>query len=572
MTLVTRSQTAMVIVNLCAPGVRVRATKFAERKKTPEQWAQSIGAQAAINADFFDLPGWSYVNGRARGDGEDWPNMFHESRAYWVFGLFVADLVQNASIPPPAPPFGLDIVGGHNILIRDGQSQGPGFDGDLVITTSHRRTAVGISQDKRTLYLFATDKILNGTGLTNELISHAAEAGAPPIWFATNMDGGGSSQLYVQGHGQIITSGRLVNNHLGIFASGSGPAGNCNNIAPRGSLDSATCDGIGGWAQDPNAPDAPIDVHLYYGGPVGTAAPGKSYRAGNHRNDLCTAIGSCNHGFHVEPPQSYFDGAPHPIHAYGIDTGGGHNPEIGGSPKNLQCRPPLPSGKKRHIIGPGSYTDWAFDAFWDSRPITDAELGAFPLSDPWPAKPDLIRGPGSNAIYFVDHGFRRHIPNPDVAARWRIDLSKTRDISAADMAQYQTGPVLRSRPTLVQGTGPAIYLVDDGLPAAPPPPPPPPPPDSGADAGTTDAGAPTDFDAGTLSPTDAGEIPTHDGGNAIDAGTLPTDDVAGSCGCTSVEGAVLLWTALVVPFRRRRQPSSATTSDKARADTSPSRR
>src|SRR5262245_13297890 len=69
-TLVTSGGAAMTITDLCAPGVGVRATRFAERNATPGQWAQAVGAQVAINADFFDFPGWSWVLVRARGDGE----------------------------------------------------------------------------------------------------------------------------------------------------------------------------------------------------------------------------------------------------------------------------------------------------------------------------------------------------------------------------------------------------------------------------------------------------------------------------------------------------------------------
>ena len=56
LTLVRQPGSAMVIGNLCAPGVQVRATKYGERKGTPQQWGQAVGVKAAINADFFDFP------------------------------------------------------------------------------------------------------------------------------------------------------------------------------------------------------------------------------------------------------------------------------------------------------------------------------------------------------------------------------------------------------------------------------------------------------------------------------------------------------------------------------------
>jgi len=78
-----------VVADLCSPGVSVRATEYSERKATPAGWAQKAGVdvEAAINADFFDFPGWTLVNGRggetARIGG--W-KAFFEVRSYWQFG------------------------------------------------------------------------------------------------------------------------------------------------------------------------------------------------------------------------------------------------------------------------------------------------------------------------------------------------------------------------------------------------------------------------------------------------------------------------------------------------------
>src|SRR5262245_57009831 len=100
--LVQRPTSAMTITDLCAPGVSVRATRYGERQATPEQWAQSVGAQVAINADFFDFPGWSWVLVRARGDGEDWPpeaQMLAQPSAYWQFGRGFSDIQPSSLVP-----------------------------------------------------------------------------------------------------------------------------------------------------------------------------------------------------------------------------------------------------------------------------------------------------------------------------------------------------------------------------------------------------------------------------------------------------------------------------------------
>lgn len=461
LTLVRQGGSSMIIANLCAPGVQVRATSYAERKATPQGWAEAVGAQAAINADFFDFPGWTLVNGRARGNGQDWPIQYRESRSYWKFGPKLADLEQNAAVVPAAAPAVTEVVGGHNILIRNGQSLAPSFDGDAVITSSHRRTAIGLSRDKQTLFLFATDKVLNGTGLVAELRALQGEAGGPEIDFATNMDGGGSSQLYVQGKGQVVTSGRQVNNHLGVFARGTGASPQCSNTPPRGNVDSVTCDGVSGWAQDTDDPKKAIDAHVYFGGPAGSGARGVAIRAEGYRPDLCAPLGSCEHAFVQPLPLSFFDGQPHPVHAYGIDLTGGTNPEIGA--KTVTCSREPPAGTVRHITDPGVLTAWKLDTFFDLAPMADGPLAARTVAATWPKTPRLVRAAMGPKVWVVDGTYRRHVPSVQVAAAWRFDLSKVETLADAELDALVEGPPLRARPYLVKGTGAAVYILDDVL-------------------------------------------------------------------------------------------------------------
>lgn len=217
----------MAITNLCSPGVAVRATKYEERKATPGAWASAIGAQVAVNADFFDFPGWTHVLARARGEGQEWPagaEQFLAGTSYWQFGPGYADF-QPVSAAAPAP-YATQIVGGYHPLIRGGKV----FDfasGDPFMLQSYRRTAIGLSADRSVLYLYASAAAINGPNMVAEMAAMAAEGGAPPIDVATNEDGGGSTQMYLQGQGQIIDSGRQVNTHLGIYAGGGGPPQNC---------------------------------------------------------------------------------------------------------------------------------------------------------------------------------------------------------------------------------------------------------------------------------------------------------------------------------------------------------
>lgn len=226
LTLARQGGRALLVVDLCAPGVSIRATRYAERAKLAQTWGSELGAQAAINADFFDFPAATLVNGRARGASEDWPadKQHFENRLYWQFGLGQSGLVFDSNIEPPPPPAVTDIVGGHNLIVNEGVSSV--YDKPLLNGT-HRRTAIGMTEDRRTLFWFTSNDAITAQGIVDSMFGLAAEAGAPPIWWATNQDGGGSSQMWVAGVGQVVASTRVVANHLGVYASGSGAPFNC---------------------------------------------------------------------------------------------------------------------------------------------------------------------------------------------------------------------------------------------------------------------------------------------------------------------------------------------------------
>jgi lysozyme len=120
---------------------------------------------------------------------------------------------------------------------------------------------------------------------------------------------------------------------------GADGQGRCVQV-PRGSLDSAACTTIAGWAQDPNTPDAPAFVDLYFDGPAGSSTVTASMRvaADGHRDDLCSALGSCDHAFSVPTPAALKDGRAHQVWAYAISTvGGSSNPLLGAAPRSFRC-------------------------------------------------------------------------------------------------------------------------------------------------------------------------------------------------------------------------------------------
>jgi uncharacterized protein (TIGR03382 family) len=158
---------------------------------------------------------------------------------------------------------------------------------------------------------------------------------------------------------------------------------------------------------------------------------------------------------------SLCDGQAHQVHAYGIDTAGGNNPEIGS--KTLTCSIPAVHGYKRHVLSTASMTAWGFTAFNDVAPVADAVLMTLSQSGDWPTSPSMVRVMGTQTVWVLDRGFRRAVGSPAIAAAWNLDLTKVKDIAAADLTQPEASP-LRATPRLVKGTGTAVYVIDDPLP------------------------------------------------------------------------------------------------------------
>lgn len=261
---------------------------------------------------------------------------------------------------------------------------------------------------------------------------------------------------------------RVVANHLAILATGSGPAAHCPNAAPRGYLDAATCESIRGWARDDDAPASSIDVHLYVGGPAGDpAAIGVPIRADRARDDLCAALGRCEHGFEMPVPHGLMDGIERPVFAYGIDAMGGPNTLLTGSPMALRCDPPaLPfdrrTGILRHVASPEILAAWRFQAH-DAITLDDAELATFDEGDPLPSAPRLVATDGDPRVFLADGDVRRHVPDPAAMDAWRFAWGAIETLDGVAIGALEIGDPITPRPWLVRGSGPAIYLLDSAM-------------------------------------------------------------------------------------------------------------
>jgi hypothetical protein len=274
---------------------------------------------------------------------------------------------------------------------------------------------------------------------------------------------------------------------------------------PRGNLDQAGCEAITGWAQDPSAADAPAAVHLYFGGAAGDPdAVGVPIQAAAHRDDLCGAISSCNHGFSFPTPQSLLDGQPHPLHAYGIDASGGPNAELGASPLVIQCAPPTPapSAQLRRVNDESSFTQWAFSPFQDVAPAPSdparvgADMGT--RGPDLPVTPRFVRADdGTDGVWLIDTGVRRLVPGADAVSAWHAGSIES--WPAPKLYELPQGAPLPATPRLLRAEGPTFWLVDGAfLPAGAPPTSP--APTTTGTAGTSPAPTPTTDPAATTPP------------------------------------------------------------------------
>lgn len=242
------------------------------------------------------------------------------------------------------------------------------------------------------------------------------------------------------------------------------------NTPPAGSLDAAGCT-VTGWAQDPDAPDTALGVHVYVGGPAGdpNAVGIDVGPASTERADLCAAIGSCNHGFGLELPPAFRDGAPRSFYAYSFDASEGFPVLLPGSPVTASCgrlTPPIaPSeGVKRWVTSPGSLDAWRWSGL-DVAPLEDATVGEYPDGPDLPASPIAVQADdGSPEVWVLDGAVRRHVIDSASLAAWRLE-GHVELRPAQEVGAYEQGLDWPAEPFVFQGSGPEVYVVDAAEPA-----------------------------------------------------------------------------------------------------------
>jgi hypothetical protein len=194
------------------------------------------------------------------------------------------------------------------------------------------------------------------------------------------------------------------------------------NLTPHGSFDGVGCDGIWGWAQDPDVPTSPSWVHLYVDGAFHSV-----HRADMLRSDLIPVVGDGYHGFGIPYPDALKDARPHSIGVYAIDDRGGYNPLLPGSNRSLTCHyttaytpPPAETAATSHtffdagfymLLNPdlqahyGSLNFAAATTHWinSGRHEGRNSSPAFTLADYLANNPDIRAVFGTNYVAVLEH-------------------------------------------------------------------------------------------------------------------------------------------------------------------------
>jgi hypothetical protein len=249
----------VAFISLEEKGLQVDATKPTTRFLSVEQWAEENQAVVAVNGDFKRfVEGVPHLYGDAAGGGERWPiehtgrdprysdGWFYGNYGWiafgpgWVEHNYTREVKRNPKrynarsgwrpdeVTTEIPEDTRALLSGFSTLVVDGRpiqcdtpTERTCFPDRADMHARHPRTAMGLTEDRKTFILAVVDgrsEISRGMRGT-ELAALMHDLGA---WVAINIDGGASSQMYVQGRGIINTPSstphRRVLNHWGVFA------------------------------------------------------------------------------------------------------------------------------------------------------------------------------------------------------------------------------------------------------------------------------------------------------------------------------------------------------------------
>lgn len=209
-----------LVVNLDEPGVQIRCTPPRERWKSTSAYARDANLAAAINGGFWGLFGQG-AQGLAAGGGHVWGTDDEEH------GFIAVTQAGRAWISPPSEVVVAsrrrvsEGVSGRPLLVEHGRMD-PGLYTFPRTWGREPRSAAGVSEDGRRVIVATVDgrRATSHGGTLVEMAELMVELGA---WRAINLDGGGSTTLYVASEGGVVNRPsrgweREVINHIGFIA------------------------------------------------------------------------------------------------------------------------------------------------------------------------------------------------------------------------------------------------------------------------------------------------------------------------------------------------------------------
>lgn len=196
-----KSDVHVVRVDMSRDNIEVVSSRESEKGLKVSDYAKKNNALVAINGDYFD----DKFNpiGLVVGPCGQWPGTKDTGREGVVaIGTHRVDVRPQSEVMDPPEPWVQTAVSGWPLLIRNclplSAADLPGSNS--FTRAPHARTAVGVSKDGKTLYLVVADGgRANAPGFTLADLA-AFLSGCLDACWAINLDGGGSSAMWVGDH------------------------------------------------------------------------------------------------------------------------------------------------------------------------------------------------------------------------------------------------------------------------------------------------------------------------------------------------------------------------------------
>ena len=170
---------------------------------TTSKQATALGAVAAINAAYY---GGTSHDGFVRVNGEVKVAGGRSCSSFFADGAFMIDdnVPSICSVNGNAGAEALssrNVVGSGPLLMQNGNTQAVNMTSDHN-TTSHPRTAIGVTKDKRLLFVTVDGRFPGlAVGMSSELmVRYMKILGA---YSALNLDGGGSTTMWIKDKGVV---------------------------------------------------------------------------------------------------------------------------------------------------------------------------------------------------------------------------------------------------------------------------------------------------------------------------------------------------------------------------------